>query len=168
MDYTIHPYEGVGPLQLGMTRQEIRAILGEPEKVFQKFPDKPPADQYWNRYHLYVHFKEPDTCDGIEIFPPAEPIFQGINLLTEVPYNQMKDWFQKQDSNIEFNEVGLKSFTYGVALYAPYPNEPVENVYVFEKGHYDGLAEKIERMEAELDRRLAAGLPIDDLPWSVK
>jgi hypothetical protein len=168
MDYTIYPYEGVGPVRLGMTRQEIRGILGKPEKTFQKFPDKPPADKYWNKLHLIIHFKESDICDGIQIFPPAQPTFQGVNLLIDEPYSQIKDWWEQQDPNIEFNDVGLKAHSHGIALYAPYLDEPVKHIYVFERGHYDGLAERIQRIEAETRRRIELGLPLDDLPESVK
>jgi hypothetical protein len=108
-----------------------------------------------------------NICDGIEIYPPTQPTFQGVNLLTEQPYSQIKEWFQGIETNLEDDGTGLIAYTYGIALYASYPAEPVKNVYVFERGHYDGSAEKVQRIEAEIDRRLQLGLPIDHSLWDV-
>jgi hypothetical protein len=65
MDYTIYPYEGVGPLRLGMTQQEIRAILGEPEDIIPAgVKSDMPAD-YYPSLGFYIMYKEPGITERV-------------------------------------------------------------------------------------------------------
>jgi hypothetical protein len=36
LDYTIQPFIGVGPVRLGMSRDEVRRVMSEPAKSFRK------------------------------------------------------------------------------------------------------------------------------------
>ena len=36
MDYTIYPFEGLGPIRFGMTSQQVHDCVGEPERSFTK------------------------------------------------------------------------------------------------------------------------------------
>jgi hypothetical protein len=174
MNYTIHPYEGMGPLRLGMTRQEIRAILGEPESTFLKTPSSIYLTDFYTKLGLQIAYKEPEICNAIHTTDgEVKPIFQGHSIADE-PFSNLRDWFQEIDSNSQLDASGITSYKYGIGLYAPkhtwQPEEGldentdiVEGVIVFERGYYDDVEEKLAGFEAELDRRLAAGLPIDDL-----
>jgi hypothetical protein len=163
MDYTIYPYEGVGPIRLGMTMQQVHGILGEPERTLVK---KGNVGVYTDDYYslgLHVLYSESGHCNEIALFLPATPNLHSLELLGSQAFNEFYEWFRHRDENLDVDEDGLTSFLYGVALFAPDANEPVKKVHVFERGHYDGVADKIEAFRVELDRRLAAGLPIDDL-----
>jgi hypothetical protein len=174
MDYTIYPYEGVGPIRLGMTQQEIRAILGEPEKTFLRPPNSKYPTDFYIRLGLQITYKDPGVCNAIHTTNgEVKPVFQ-CQLLTDQPYSELKSWFQKIDEKIEEDSDGLTSYKHGIALYAPkHTWEPedgldedtdmVEGVLVFERGYYDGRTERMAAHLAELDRRIDAGLPFDDL-----
>jgi hypothetical protein len=38
LDYTVQPFIGVGPVRLGMSRDEVRRVMPEPAKPFRKAP----------------------------------------------------------------------------------------------------------------------------------
>jgi hypothetical protein len=163
MDYTIYPYEGVGPVRFGMTMQQVHEILGEPKRTIER-PGNVTAftDDYYS-LGLHVLYGEDRNCNALQLFRPASPVLNKRFLLQEEPFSTLREWFSEQDGSAENREDGFKSFLYGIALYGPYPSEPTKKIYVFERGHYDGLAEKIAEFEVEYKRRRAAGLPIDDL-----
>jgi hypothetical protein len=167
MDYTIYPYEGVGPIRLGMTQQEIRTILGEPEETVKKVPSSEYPLDYYVQLGIQVFYKKPWVCDSIEMVNNAKPTFQGQSFFDR-PYSDLKRWFRQIDNSVEIENSGLTSYTFGIALYAPHdeeiePTKSVTTVFVFERGLYDGFEEKMLAMETELKRRIDAGLPFDDL-----
>jgi hypothetical protein len=167
MDYTIYPYEGVGPIRLGMTQQEIRAILGEPEETVKKVPSSEYPLDYYVQLGIQVFYKKTWVCDSIEMVNNAKPTFQGQSFF-DTPYSELKRWFQQIDNSVEIENSGLTSYTFGIALYFSHdeelePDKSALTVFVFERGYYDGRAERMAVRLAELDRRIDAGLPFDDL-----
>ncbi len=137
MEFLINPYQSAGDLVLGMTDKEIQAVLGAPKDI---------KIQGWDNTQIhtfdqcYVYFDGNNICEAIELFKPAEVLFDSKNLLSE-PYNAIREEFAIRDKQLEHDEVGLTSIKYGIELYAPYsddePTHPAESVIVFSKGFYD-------------------------------
>jgi hypothetical protein len=143
MDYTIYPYEGVGPIKFGMTPQQVHEILGEPYRTFKKSPKAVmPMDSY-EEPRCQIFYKEPGTCNAIQLMNPSDPIFQELMFIGN-PYGRFRDWFKKNDPLLDEDEDGLTSYGFGVGLYVPNycgRNEQaiVEAVIVFERGYYNKL-----------------------------
>lgn len=139
MRFDIRPYEGVGPVKLGMTREEVRAAVGAPFEEFRKSAgDELPTDAF-DTVGLHVYYKRPGVCEAVELASPAVPVLEEQFLLRQ-PYAQLRRWFESRDESVETDDSGLTSFRYGVGLYAPAagsnPAGPAEGVIVFEKGYY--------------------------------
>ncbi len=138
MKFDLKPNLGAGDILLGMTEQEVHAILGNDfEKVNKSVSDEFETDMYeW----CFVYYKSPGVCEAIEFFEPAVPLLGGERLIGR-PYTEVKGLFLKLDSLVQFDDAGLTSFNLGIGVYAPSaekdPDEPVEGVIVFEKGYYD-------------------------------
>jgi hypothetical protein len=141
MDYTIYPYEGVGPIKFGMTPHQVHEILGEPSDTFYKTPNsKSPTDQYDN-LGCQVFYREPYFCNAIQLFEPANLFFHG-NPLISFPFRELKKQFQSLDETTAIDDEGLTSYKFGVGLWAPdycgrNDDSMVKAVIVFEKGYYD-------------------------------
>jgi hypothetical protein len=139
MKLEIRPYDGVGPIRLGMSREEVRQALPVPAERFQKFPGAPPIDRVRNP-SLMVHYDHEDICEAIEVAQPGEPTLMGQELLGR-SFDHLRAWFNEQDPHLHVDGDGLISKKLGVGLYAPAaPNGPhslVEGVIVFRHGYYD-------------------------------
>jgi len=138
---TIRPYEGVGHLSFGMTREQIREAAGCPVETFFKTSESALATDAFSAIGIHVDYKPPDICEFIEMFSPSDPVFHGETLLNRT-FAEIRDFFLTIDPNMEFDGDGLTSRKFGIAIYAPLaadePDEPIEAVAVFERGYYDG------------------------------
>lgn len=143
MNLEIEPYVGVGPIRLGMTRDEVRCVLPVPAERFQKFRDAPPLYRVRNP-SLMVHYDANDICEAVELALPGSPTLLGRELLGQ-SFEALRDWFEQQDPDIGVDGDGLISKKLGVSLYAPAssgkPHPPVEGVIVFRRGYYEAPRE---------------------------
>jgi hypothetical protein len=136
----IRPYEGVGPVDFGMTRQEVRQAVGSTVETFYRTQESILPTDAFDAVHMHVHYRPPDVCDLVYVFPPALVLFQGERLLNR-PYAEIRAFFLEIDPDIELDGDGFTSHKFGTGIYsslADYaPQEPVEGVAVFERGYYD-------------------------------
>lgn len=138
MTYEIEPYVGIGPIRLGMTREEVHALmLAEREPALHRGSEKP--GDFFPTLGLFVDYRAPGVCEFIEFAGPLSPTFQEQTILGQ-PYRQARAWFETADPECEMNGTGLTSKRFGIALYAESaekaPDAPVEAVALFEKGYY--------------------------------
>jgi hypothetical protein len=139
MDFPIRPHIGAGPLVFGMSREEVRAALGERPKAFRKGNSAVLTDDF-RSHQLHVYYSIGDYVEAIEFFGEAAVSFDGRILLGR-PFLPERDGFSQLDPHLELDGAGLTSSALGIGLYAPFaskePLEPVEAVIVFERGYYE-------------------------------
>lgn len=139
MTYEIEPYVGVGPIRLGMSREEVhRLILEDREPAMHRGSDKP--GDFFPTLGLFVDYRAPGVCEFVEFAGPLSPTFQEQTFLGQ-PYRLARAWFEAHDPECETDGAGLTSKRFGMALYAgsaeKEPDEPVEAVALFERGYYE-------------------------------
>jgi hypothetical protein len=139
ISYEIEPYVGVGPIRLGMTREEVRSLIeAERKPALHRGADKP--GNWFPTLGLFVDYRAPGACEFLEFVGPLSPTFQGQTILGQ-PYRQARGWFEAADPGCEMDGAGLISKRFGIALYAgsaeKEPDWPVEAVALFERGYYD-------------------------------
>ena len=141
MIYEIAPYVGVGPIRLGMTREEVHAtIVEEPKPAPHRGREKP--GDFFPALALSVDYRAPSTCEFVEfaLTSPLVPTFQNQAFLGQ-PYRVARALFEAADPDLETDGAGLISRRFGIALYAgsaaKEPDWPVEALAVFAKGYYD-------------------------------
>ena len=140
MTLPISTYEGVGPLKLGMSQDEVRKILGTEFETFTNLTvSEMPTDNFVSK-GIHVYYKLPGLCEAIEMFPPANPTFGEYGLM-DMPFSKLLTYFLQEDLSVEIDDCGLTSRLLGIGLYVPdlheSPESPVKGVIVFEKGYYD-------------------------------
>jgi hypothetical protein len=139
MNMPIFPYDGVGPIKLGMTHAEIRTVIGGKYRTFMKGPFAKMATDDFMVKGIHVHYKAPGICEAIELFSPTNPTFRGHRLMG-VPFNEISKSILEEDPAAQVEGDGLTSFRFGFNLYVPElddgPESPVKAVLVFEKGYY--------------------------------
>ena len=83
-DYHIESYVGVGPVKLGMKRDDVHALIGPPESSSTTDPTEDVVD-YWHENSLQLTFSE-DVRELVEIslYPGLEGVeFRGIKIFEE-------------------------------------------------------------------------------------
>jgi hypothetical protein len=140
VDLEVVPSEGIGPVRLGMTPEEVRRASPVPVRSFKKTPfSKRPTDELEGLV-LHVHYGESGTCAAVEAFPPSRVLLDGRALLG-VAFGEVQGWLTSLDSSIELTDTGLTSRALGVGVFAPFakkvPADPVRGVIVFVPGYYD-------------------------------
>ena len=140
MDFSIRPYEGVGPLRIGMSVEKVRATVGRGVVVDSKGSDTRVPTDIFVGLGIHAHYTNEGLSEAFEICEPSSPTFQGKELVGK-PFGELREWFEQLDDQIESDGAGVTSYKYGVGLYAPFaedePDKPVEAVIVFAHGYYD-------------------------------
>lgn len=140
MKLVIHPYKGIGPIEFGMSRQQVRAALGVPVESFMRTEDDVAETDEFSNLGIFVEYDSEDLCVAVEVTDPGEPEFQGRNLL-RLPYNEVKGWFESYEGEIDVDDSGLTSLRFGIGVYAPQseddPSLLAEAVIVFKERYYD-------------------------------
>ena len=139
MELPIFSYEGVGPIKLGMTQQQVRNAVGLEFKSFMKTPQSEmPTDNFIGT-GIHVYYKSPGFCKAIEMLSPANPTFRKYRLI-DSPFSQLSAYFREEDTATKIEDYGLTSLRFGINLFVPDLDEshdsPVKGVIVFEKGYY--------------------------------
>jgi hypothetical protein len=135
----LEPYIGVGPIKLGMTKEEVQSLFGGKTKSFKKTPDVRVLSDLIEA-GVCVHYDDEGRAEAIELATPQEPTLDGRRLLGR-PFSEVRAWLQALDLDLEVDASGAESRRVGISLYAPGvnkdPDQPVEGVMVFSRDYYD-------------------------------
>lgn len=134
----IKPYEGIGPVRFGMSVDEVRRAVGMRVETYKKaaalFPDAHPVDAF-DEVGMHVFYNNSGSCEAIMLFPPGTPMFQNEPLLNRT-FVELLGWFASLDDKVERDDVGFKSFKFGISI-TESPEGLIEAVLVFnEPGYY--------------------------------
>jgi hypothetical protein len=138
MDYDLRPYDGVGALRLGISREEVHKVAGLPSDSFLK-AGVSLTDQY-DSLGILVYYDSEEKVEAIELFSPAKPTLHSREVLGR-PIREIIEWWKSLDPNLAADEAGLTSRTLGIGAYAPGAardsDDPVQGVIIFKRGYYD-------------------------------
>jgi hypothetical protein len=141
MDFLIKPYESVGPISLGMTKEQVRSVMTE--KPEDKHAIRGTYTDYFKDSAVFAYYTEENGyCEAVEFCYPTRAIFNG-RPLNGVTFNEAKKLLKQFDNELEEEDEGVTSHKFGIGIYAPnydkdeMPDALVEAVIVFRKGYYD-------------------------------
>jgi hypothetical protein len=156
MDYTIYPYQGIGPIQFGMTPPQVHERLGEPSEQMarRRFPDLP-TDIY-NQFGLFVFYQSPGVCEAMSLSINPNLSFQGFTFINK-SLKELRNWLRSINSDIQYFDIGFISLKYGLTFSSQFYNSElnclVDTLIVFKFGYYDDIAHihaKYPREEAKV------------------
>ena|SRR5437899_7549978 len=93
--FDVVPHSGAGEIRLGMTRRDVRRLLGEPARSYYKVPGATLTDTYFGS-DLQVAYDAADRVEYIELDGPGaiDAVFHGGSLLN-VPAEEVRDWMKQ-------------------------------------------------------------------------
>jgi hypothetical protein len=155
MDYTIYPFEGVGPIKFGMTPEQVHAVVGEPENSLIIHEGEFPTDTYYSQ-GFRIEYTAAGVCDEIWLFPEeCNPILQGYGLAGQT-FRELKEWFQKLGTPVEHYSCGMTFLKFGIYIYASY--------YTYYDGNVDDPVELIAVCSSSNIERLLASKDDNEFP----
>lgn len=139
MNLEIHSHVGVGPINFGMTMEEVRSIVPCPYDEFSRFGKK--LTDAFHALGLFVGYSLEGKCEAIEMASPAQPVYAGQKLLSSPPEQVLK-FVRDLDPKTLADNSGLTSFALGIGFYVPgtrHGDLDIETVIAFRRGYYDDL-----------------------------
>jgi hypothetical protein len=130
-------YEGFGNIKIGMTREEVRAILDNQFRSFVKSRGSEPVDAF-EKDSIFVYYGSDGRCEAVEVASPCKPYYKELDLLN-AGFRHVIEHLKKFDPDIIEKEDGFISDKLGIGGYCPNPEEnlELESVICFEEGYYD-------------------------------
>lgn len=134
MEMNIISFTQVGNLIFGTKREEIRKILGAGFNVFRKSQWEPNTTDDYQAFGLHLYYTENDELEFIEMFPPANPLFQGIKLQGSI--DDVLNMLYQFDTNPETDGASYIFQKIGISIYSQREDKQIEAVSAFSKGYY--------------------------------
>jgi len=93
--FDLLPRVGAGAIRLGMSRAEVRQVLGPPVTSYPKIPDAPLTDTYFGA-DLQITYDADDRVEHIELNGPGaiDAVLHGRSLLT-LPAEDVLAWMKR-------------------------------------------------------------------------
>lgn len=139
MALLIKPFEGIGDIRFGMTREEVRQTIGLEFKSFSRSPQSVPCD-YFSTIGTFCYYDSSGLLEAVELAPPAQPDLDGYMML-ELDFSEARRLLSERDPGLEAESDSLIAHQIGISVYAPLakddPAAPIESALVFRRGYYD-------------------------------
>jgi hypothetical protein len=153
ISYDLRLKEGVGPINLGMTRQEVRSILGEP-RLSSKYSLY--TTDHYTPIRLHIDYEsDTEICRGIEVLNGAELMLNGEDILSW-RWDDMFQWLVDNDPELDIREDVYISHKLGISTGPEYDeileDEVVKTISVFSDGYWPSE----EEMKVARQKRIAA------------
>jgi hypothetical protein len=129
--FEVEPHVGAGPIKLGLSRGELRKLMGAPFRTYSKVPGEPLTDTYFGT-DLQVYYDASDRVEYIELNGPRSinPTLRGRTLLF-APAEEVIEWMRGvSDFDADNPELGY-SYIYpalDLSLWRPIVPEGPEDV----------------------------------------
>ena len=127
MRINVVPTVKVGEVEFGMSREEVRTLLGKATEFYKFEDDSNTTDDFG---FCHVFYDQDNKCEAIEIFSEAE-VFCNGTLIFPTDFITA----QKAISDLEEDDEGLISYSQSIGIYAP--DGEMESILFGKTGYYD-------------------------------
>ena len=135
--WNITPYEKVGSIKFGDSRDKIRKLCGE-FKEFNKTKDSKNSTDDFKLFHVY--YDESNKCKAIEFFKNKDTniFINGINIFNET-FDSLKS--KLKSKNVKEDKTSFIFNDFGFSVYSP-EKKDIETILVFSKGYYGNKSQE--------------------------
>lgn len=145
----VAPHSGVGAIRFGMSRAEVRRVLGcAPRVPKARVREAEDVDRF-DTPKLRVYYRQ-GTVVAVEVSPPTTLEYDGFSLLT-VSARAARAWARDASGGLDDEECGFYSKRLGLRMSADWidvsdeelrecgddPERPAQAIMVFSPGYYD-------------------------------
>lgn len=142
MDFIISPYDGVGSIKFGMTREEVRKLVDDEFKVYSGID----LWDFFNGRGIQVcySYDPPYICEAILLESRQKVSFLSKQLLGGESIGEIRDWLITLDQNLVVDSDNVTTYKFGFSL-SPEVEDydlfqlPPDAVTCFREGYYEDL-----------------------------
>lgn len=127
---TVELLRKVGDIYFGMSRLQVRDIMGE-YKEFKKSKFSKNTTDNFDICHVYYDLN--NKCEAIELFGEVN-IKIGEEIILPNKFDKVCSILSKIDKEIEIEVDGCTSINYSIGVYSP--NGKVESILFAKEGYY--------------------------------
>lgn len=136
MRFAINPQTGVGPLQFGMPREQVRSALAVPVEIFRRTPEDTAADVFKSVW-AFAYYDVTGNLEAVEFSSPAKVTFNDLDILN-TPATELFGAMSRLDPELEREGVGFTSKSFGFGVWSDDESDrPPQSVVVFAPGYYE-------------------------------
>jgi hypothetical protein len=147
--FTVRSFDGVGPLKLGMRRDEVRRELNGKVEEFRKGPNSPTLSDFFAETMMVAYYDLEDRLEAVEFGDELVADWNGI-LLVGRPAKAIFDDVKQYSSKVEIDDDGVIFHDLGFGLYSPGwlegDSEMNEGVIVFKRSYYETHRENSKKI----------------------
>ena len=135
MEFRIDPYSSVGDVRFGMSREEVRGILGGPSSLFRRSPNSVRLTEAFSENGIFVIYDDIDRCAAVEMTTPASAILEGRAIISQ-PMIDVQRWLELNGAEMSPDSAGFTCFSHGIGIFAPAAPSPfalIESVIAFNR-----------------------------------
>lgn len=135
LNWEVRPYQGVGVIDFGMTREEVRKIMKE--KYEEEAGIDNGADNFFDT-SIFVHYDEEGKSEAVVIW--EDEVVYNDNRFVEKTFKDIIDFLSENDTDATTGDfTGILSPKLGLYFYTELPkeDEEIKYVVVFKKGYAD-------------------------------
>lgn len=140
MKFEIKSFMSAGPVQFGMSREQVRTAIGGKYDTFKRTGNDDTDTDDFSKLGVQVEYDADGNCIAVIMSAPSDPVFRERRVL-HGSYAETKKWLLSLDEDSEVEEDGTTSYELGIGIYADIkPGDkkaPTEAVIAFSKGYYD-------------------------------
>jgi hypothetical protein len=128
----------MGPIRFGITRAEVKKVVGSVPKPFKKTPDSAVLTDAFKlgSHGVHVFYNADDRCELVEVFCPGPhgPELEGRGFLNR-PFDRALAWARERDPELLTDNSGFYSGEMGIAVYAP--SGRIESLSAFTESYFE-------------------------------
>jgi hypothetical protein len=138
--FDILPHVSAGPIRLGMSREQVKALQLGTSRSFKRVPTQIEPADHFSDLGLMVMYKAGGTVEAVEFLSSGQPVFEGLELFG-VSAAKLEDLLRHRDPTLQVEDDGFTSINLGIGGYVSVAEEkdeaPASTTIVFERGYYD-------------------------------
>lgn len=133
-NFEIQPYIGIGIVQFGMSRGEVRTLLPGSVSTFKKGLDAITLTDAYDELGLHLFYDSSDRLECIDAWGPCPISYKGVQLLGVNLAHVLKGL---ADLGLDARYDDGYFFDQGGFVLDSSPEEIVQTVTVYRRGYYD-------------------------------
>jgi hypothetical protein len=124
LPWEVRPLIGVGPVDFGISRREVRDILGEPSRLFKKTPEAVPLTDEYSALGIHIYYGSDDRLEFVEGWSEAHatnwrPEWKGVRFF-DLGLGATLIALQRLGVKVTADALGgYDCWSIGVSLYVP-------------------------------------------------
>lgn len=136
MTFIIEPNKGIGNVDLGVPRNEVRTSLASKYESFKRNPFSKVECDYFEEYDLFVYYDNGYICEAFEFGDRGDVVFLNTHL-SSLNFEGLKKLIFDLDNDIEIEDGCITSYKLGVGATQSEETDNWSSVILFISGYYD-------------------------------